>query len=261
MNDKIEDLGDIQFNQVKHKRKKHRKKHPFIILFVFIGVLVVLYLFLSSSYFTVKKVTVKGNSYYTKDEVKSIADSKTGQNLFFGSGIGSMKERLKKEPYFKEISVKRKLPDCITIRVKERKQAAAIAYGKEYIVIDNSGTVLRKTDVMPEIPLLTGLTVSKLETGEKVEAEEKDILNKTLKMLEVMKNGNLFFKKIDFSKMVVRAYIYDDLVVKGTPGEIKKVIDSGNLQKLISSLMEDDIKRGTISVGGDDYISFSPELE
>ena len=261
MNDKIEELEDIQFNHVKHKRKKHRKKHPIIRFLIFVSFLVILYFFLSSSYFTVKKVTVKGNSYYTKNEVKAIADSKTGQNLFFGSGIGRMKERLKKEPYFQEISVKRRLPDCISITVKERKQAAAIAYGKEYIVIDKNGTVLRKTDVMPEIPLLTGLTVSKLKTGEKVEAEETDILKKTLRMLEVMKKGDLFFKRIDFSKVVVRAYIYDDLVVKGTPGEIKKVIDSGNLQKLIYSLMEDDIKRGTISVGGDDYISFSPELE
>ena len=261
MDNRTGEFDNIEFKKVDHKRKKHKKKHIFTKMLIIVLVLAAIYLFMSSSYFKVKKIQVDGNSYYTKEEVKSIANAKTGQNLFFKSGISGMKDRLNKEPYFEEVKVRRKLPNTISISVKERKQAAAIAYGKEYIVIDSKGTVLRKTDVMPKIPLFRGLTVSKLKTGEPVEAEEKETLDMTLKMLKIMEKGDIFFKKVDFSNVVIRAYIYDDLVVKGTPGEIKKVIESGNLQKLVYNLMDEQIKRGTIIVGGDDYISFSPDTE
>ena len=38
-------------------------------------------------------------------------------------------------------------------------------------------------------------------------------------------------------------------------------IKNGYLQKVVSDLFENGINRGTINMGGDDYMSFSPETQ
>ncbi len=65
--------------------------------------------------------------------------------------------------------------------------------GDKYVVIDKEGTVLRKSEVDPKVTLLTGLTISKLNVGETVGAEETSTLETTLKMLSSMKEGDIYF--------------------------------------------------------------------
>ena len=173
-----------------------------------------------------------------------MAKAKKGVNLIFDAGLSDIKKNLKGNPYFEDIYVKRSLPDKLIISVKERRQ-----------------TVLRKATVDPQVTLLTGLTISKMNIGEKVEVEESDALKMTLRMLSAMNKGDLFFKKIDVSKVLIRAYIYDTLSVKGTPKELMQTIQRGELQKVVNNLFNDKINRGTIKVGGSDYMSFTPEID
>lgn len=219
------------------------------------------FLFLKSSYFNIKSFSVEGNSYYTDAEIISMAKAKKGVNLIFDAGLSDIKKNLKDNPYFEDIYVKRSLPDKLVISIKERRQTAAIVYGESFIVIDENGIVLRKATVDPQVTLLTGLTISKMNIGEKVEVEEADALKMTLRMLSAMNKGDLFFKKINVSKVLIRAYIYDTLSVKGTPKELMQTIQRGELQKVVNNLFNDKINRGTIKVGGSDYMSFTPEID
>lgn len=253
------DERDLKTFQVP-KKKKRRKKHYFLRFLLFLGVLVLIYFGLSSSYFNIKHISVSGNHYYTDQEVINMADAKKGKNIFFEAGKKDIIKRLEKDPYFEEVKVKRSLPSTLKLVVKERVQTAAVAYGNQYVVIDNEGNVLRKTGVMPKVTLLTGLTISKMEVGSPIEVEEKETLDTTLKMLHAMVKGDIFFKKIDFSKMLIRAYIYDNLIVKGKPQQLMDAINSGDLQKVVSDLFDDGISRGTINIGGNDYMSFSPDI-
>ena len=128
-------------------------------------------------------------------------------------------------------------------------------------MIDGDGILLRKTDVEPRITLLKGLTISKLNVGNPVDAEENIALKNILKMLEAMEKGDIYFKKIVINKIIIRAYIYDNLICKGTPKQLLYSINSGNLQKVINKLFEDDITRGTMTFSGNNYISFSPLVD
>lgn len=252
---------DIEFKEVDRVRKKRKKKHYFLRFLIFVAACVGIYLFLTSSYFDVKRVTVTGSTYYTEDEVIALSGWKKGGNIFFGSGIGEMEDNLLKDPYFKEVHIGRSLPDTLEIEITERTQTAAFVYGDRYVVIDDEGIVLRKSEVMPELTLLTGLTISRMDPGKAVEAEEAENLKTTLEMLRAMENGDIFFKQIDVSKVTIRAHIYDYLIVSGTPKEIMKSIESGDLQKVVSKLFDEGITRGTISAGGEGYMSFSPEIQ
>ena len=253
--------GVLEAKQISRVKRRERRRRIIIRLLILLAIIGAVILFLRSRYFEIKDIKVEGMSYYTGSEIISMSGATTGRNLIFDSGKADIIDALNSNPYFKDVNVKRKLPSTLIIQVEERPQTAAIMFGDSFIVIDDEGIVLRRTDVDPKLTLLTGLTISKMTVGEKVDAEEKEVLSTTLHMLNTMRNGDMYFKKIDVARVVIRAYIYDNLIVKGTPGEINEAIESGELQKVVTNLFEQDISRGTIVMGGDSYMSFSPELD
>lgn len=243
---------------IPRKKKKRRKKNLKARFFLWIGAIVLLIVFLASPVFDIKTVTVSGNDYYTDEEVVNMSGASTGKNLLFHPGKKTIKENLSGDPYFQEVTVKRHLPSTLEIQVKERKQVAAIVYGNQYVVIDVNGLVLRISKEDPKLTTLSGMTLTKIQVGEKVKAEETATLKETLEMVSTMDKGDLYFKKIKVKKTQIKAYVYDTLIVKGTPEQMKKSIESGKLQKVIHKLYQNKTKRGTISLGEQDYISFSP---
>lgn len=251
---------ELNFKEINREKKKRKKKHYFVRFLVFVGILSGIGVFISSGFFDVDSISVEGCHYYTEKEVLTMANAKKGGNIFWGSETSEVKERLSSDPYFSEVKIKRKLPNKLVIVVKERSQTAAVVYGDEYVVIDGDGLVLRKANVNPKITLLTGMTITKMEVGLKIQVEEADSLKTTLKMLDAMKDGDLFFKKIDVSGVIIKAYFLDTLLVKGTPKQVNRVIESGDLKKVVNNLLTNETTRGTISIGEHNYMSFSPDF-
>ena len=127
-----------------------------------------------------------------------------------------------KDPYIKNAKVEQKLPDELVITVEERKEAAAVPYGDQFILIDVEGMILRKTDVEPALTLFTGMTLTNIQVGTPLQVEENSMLADTLKLIKSMEEYDIFFKRIDFSSVVIRAYIYDNLICEGTPETFSK---------------------------------------
>ena len=242
------------------KRKKRKIKF-FIKLGIFLLLCGLIVFLLKSPLFDVKEFTVEGNSYYTDDEILVMGNCKTGGNIFIGTDVRDIKSRLEKDAYMASVKVKRILPDTIKIQLAEKRQVAAIVYGEQYVAVDGSGTVLRKTGVMPEITVLKGLTISKLSVGEKVEAEEKVLLRQTLQMLDVMDKINMYFKSIEVSEGEIKAHVLDNLICQGTPENIMKAMENDNLQLVVQELFDRKIERGTIKISGDKTISFTPKID
>ena len=250
---------------MKQRKKKEKKKKSKVSLLIKILVAAALmagvYAFASSSFFDVTAFQVEGNSYYADDEILTMGNCKTGGNIFWGSGCGEIKKRLEKDAYMENVKVKRILPDKIRIEVEERKQIAAVVFGDNYVVVDINGVVLRKTQVEPQIILIQGLTISKLEIGLPIEVEQKVLLRQITEMLATMDSSDMYFKRIEISEAGVKAYVLDYLLCTGTPQDIMESMKTGNLQKVVKGLFDINIERGTINVSGDDYISFSPVIE
>ncbi len=240
------------------KRKKRKKKHyllKFIILAAFVAGM---YYFFTSSLFDIQKITVQNNSYYTAEQVISLAGAKTGQNLFEAS-LSQMKDQLLADPYIKSVKLKRRLPAEVLIIVEERKEDAAVPYGNSYIIIDSEGMILRKADREPPVTLLLGMTIENMEPGTPLKVEENASLTDTLKLLVEVKEHELYFKKIDISSVMIKAYIYDKLICEGTPEDIMNNMES--LQEVLYDLYTKGIERGVIKMGSDEYFSFSPLVE
>lgn len=211
--------------------------------------------------FDIAAYEVEGNSYYSDDEILVMGNCKTGGNIFWEAGLSDIQERLSRDAYMQEVTVKRSLPATVKITIEERKQTAAIVYGEKFVVIDGSGTVLRKTSVEPKIPVIKGLTISKMNVGQPIETEESVLLRQTLEMLASMEKGDMYFKKIEISKVQIRAFVDDSLICQGSPEQLMEAMEAGKLQIVIQELFEQDIERGTIKVSGEDYISFTPKID
>lgn len=245
----------------KRTGRKRRRSRFLLYLFLFALICAGIYLFLKSDYFLIKDIEVTGNNYYTKQEIIGMGKAKKDVNIIFDSGKNEIQETLEANPFFKEVKIKRRLPSTLQIEVVERPQIAAVEFGDSFIVIDDEGVILRRTDVDPRVTVITGLTISKMDVGEPIEAEEKETLGVTLRMLQTMQNGDIYFKKIDVSRVVIKAYIYDTLLVKGTATEVSAGVEAGNIQIIVSDLFSKSITRGTIKMGPSGTYSFTPDIE
>ncbi|MBQ1471803.1 MAG: FtsQ-type POTRA domain-containing protein [Eubacterium sp.] len=253
-------MQEISFRDIPRKRKVRKKKHYLMRAFMIIGFLILIILVLLSPLFDIKHIKVEGNLYYTDRQVINMSGARTGQNIFLHAGAGAIKDSLGRSPYYADVNVHRRLPDTLVIQLDERPQVASLKFGEEYVIIDDKGLVLRVSPYMPKLTLLTGLTLSRIQVGEKIDAEEKLNLATTLDMINTMEEGDLFFKKISIGDLNIQAYIYDTLMVNGRPANIKRSIERGDLQKVVNKLYKSKTKRGIITVGDDDYLSFSPEF-
>ena len=260
LNEKVNENASEKLNEQRKKRRKKRM-NPFLKLLIALLAMAGLFLFLNSPIFDVEKFTVEGNSYYLEEEILTMGNCKTGGNIFWGTDCSDIKARLEKDAYMSEVTVKRSLPDTISIILSERKQIGAIVYGEKYVVIDGEGTVLRKTEVEPKVTVLSGLTISKLEMGEVIEVEEKVLFRQALELLREADSGGMFFKKIEIGKASIKAYILDNLVCAGTAEHITEAVKDGKIQLVTEKLFDEEIERGTIKVSGDDNISFTPKID
>ena len=94
--------------------------------------------------------------------------------------------------------------------------------------------------------------------GKALQVEQAYLLTDTLSLLNLVEENDIYFKRIDFSTVIIRAYIYDDLYCEGAPANIRD--NMASIQKLLQELYKEEITRGVIRVGTDNYLSYSPSF-
>jgi cell division protein FtsQ len=261
-----EEVVDENIKKRKSTRKP-RRKGPGIFTKLAIALVFVLVCFGLSftSIFTVDSIEVEGNSYFTDEEIINMSHAVTGKNIFYDAGKGQIKKYLTKNPYIQKVSVRRRLPSTLVIKVKERKQMAAIVYGDEYLVIDNEGRLLRRTDTMPKVTIVTGIKIKTMDIDSVIEAENQEDFENALDMLNAADDGDIYFTRIEMKKDkmdgTMKVFIYDKLVCIGEYGEIMDAIEKDRLHKILEELFARGVKRGTITISKDGYASFVPAVE
>lgn len=239
--------------------KKRKKKHWLVKILSAAVILAAVVIFMMSSYFNIKTIKVEGEKTIKAEEIIKMSGIKSGMNIF-KVRESKVSKNLKKDAYFSSVKISRKLPDKLTITVRERNESAFILYGSERVIIDNEGYVLRKTKKKVRLTRLDDLKIKKMEMGEKLQTSDEDDFDKLLSMVTSMKNANLFFKKITKKKTIVRAYIKDDFLCRGKADNIIKNLDNGNLGSVIKDLYSKGKRKGTIILSDDNMCSYSPKV-
>jgi cell division protein FtsQ len=250
--------NDETRNVSTRKRKKRKKKRYLLKITICALLGVGTYFFLTSAFFDIRHIQVENNEYYTAEQVVDKAGVRIGDNLFKGP-VNQIKEQLRADPYIMTVNVRRTPPATLVVRVTERREAAFLSLGGRYVIIDQDGLVLRETEVAPTLTELSSLHATRTDVGRPLEAEENPAFADTLNLLKEAKNHELYFKKIDISNIIIRAYVYDHLICEGTPENF-----SASLRYLKTFLLELDAKeinRGMVKIGGGGYLVWQPVTE
>ena len=103
-----------------YQRKRKRKKRAKVVFFSLLFVLMIITLAILSMtvFFNAETIEVTGNTRYTAEELLEKGDLKIGQNLFRLDKFEVI-DRMKILPYVKEVTIKRKLPNTLSITVEE----------------------------------------------------------------------------------------------------------------------------------------------
>lgn len=257
------EMGELAQKQEARRIYKQRKKNRFRTRFYVMMtalILLVFWLIISNSgVFTIDAIEVRGNSHYTAEEIINIGHATSGRNIIYKANIKETTEFLEQNPYIRSAEVRRKLPSTLVIKVTEREERMAFKYDDDYLVMDEDGILLKKTRNKPKTTVIQGVVVSKIKLGEKIGAENGDLMDKALTLIKTMMSSDLYFVKVDIAKeKSIEAYIYDTLVVKTDYDTLMTNMENGRLHLVMENLLKDGIQRGTITFLEDGSASFMP---
>ena len=237
------------------KRKKRKKKRyllKFALLCLFCGLT---YYVINSPIFNIQFIEVENNVHYTSEQIIEKGGVTKGVNIFW-IDTENIKNLLQSDPYIVFAKVKREIPARIRISVEEREEAAFLRSGSYVIIIDENGLVLRKGEAVPELTELANLNIIKAEEGHALDVEQNALFSDALSLIKEAYKNDMYFKKIDISGVVMRAYVYDHLICEGTTTNLVKNMRS--VKGVLAQLDQQDVQRGILKVGSDRYIAWQP---
>lgn len=174
---------------VRPKRRRRKRNLSLYYLMIFLICGFILFLLSRTLLFRVKEYVVTGNSRYTVEQILDAADLKVGKNMY-NIDTDKVEQKIKDELiYIENVTVRRKLPDKMTITVEEAEPFACCQYeGSRYAVITRSGRYLETEQASPRAELLQiyGLDLVNVSLGEELESEDPNKLTIVMQLLDAM---------------------------------------------------------------------------
>lgn len=168
---KIVSLED-RIPKLKEQRRRKANKRLILLLFLFFF-LIVIVAYIQSPLSRIKDISVKGNEFYTNNEIIQRSGLTTNTNIW-QVRTKEVSAKLESLPEIKSAAVKVNWPNSIEIIITEHKKIAYLLKDSAYQPVLENGTILvnRKTDRLPiNAPILIGF-------------KEGQVLNQLLKELQ-----------------------------------------------------------------------------
>lgn len=208
--------------------------------------------FAMSIFFRVSRIEVRGNTYYTADEIVLASGVEEGDNLFFINQFSVMSRIFSRLPYVDTASVTRYLPNRVIITVTESEAMAAIGQEGQYWVIDSGGKILMQGTAADAEGLISvrGLTPVSPTVGETLatgsaDAGKAEYLTEILEQIQLRGlTGSV--TRIDMTDVTNPRFDYLGrfTVELGPQGDTE--YQFGKLLSAVAQLTEND--RGTIDL-------------
>ena len=154
----------------RNSRRRHRKQRGrfsgfyklLCVLVIFAAILVGCVVF-----FKVNAVTAQGMSRYTEAEIVAASGVKNGDNLFLINKPRTALRIQRSLPYVENVSISRKLPDVLEVRVTETEACACLQADGAWWLVDAAGKVLEQGDesLAQSWPVITGLVPLPVTVG------------------------------------------------------------------------------------------------
>jgi len=235
------------------KRKKKRYLVRLLVVLLLCGGV---YLVMTSSVFAIKDITVvKTGAHYTAADVIRLSGVKVGDNLFKTS-VSKAGRRLLSDPWIGAATVKRALPNGLSIAVEERKEAFAVQYGGRFASISSTGVALQESGSQGGLPLVSGLEITACKVGQKLSVKDEKALQDAQSLIAAMKKDGVAAGAVQLGVPVSRVYINSHFAIEGVCSDITSGMDSVRL--VLDDLKTKKISQGVIRVSGSGTCAFNP---
>lgn len=210
------------------KRRKNRIKRILTGLFFFIFFAAVAVTLCFTVFFKVSVITVEGETQYSAEEIIKSSAIKQGESLFGFSAQEVSSSITQSLPYIGKATVKRSIPDTVTIVVESAEPSCAMKTDTGYILLDKDQKVLEKTDkVDSSIPVIALSGVEKADVGFPIK----------LKDTQVMSSFSLVVTSAEKAGLNVTSYDLSD------SSNIKIICENGEVTLKLGKVSADTIDR------------------
>lgn len=250
-----------KISKKERKRQKRIKRVKFILkLVVIIGIIAGGTTFsLVSPIFNIKDIIVTDNNKVPNDTIISLSTLQLEQNIFkfYKKNI---ENKIKENPYIEKVTIHRKLPSTVEIKVTERVAQYAVDYMGKYAYINTQGYILELAENNQDMPIIQGASTNEEEfqLGNRLNNEDLNKLEDVIAIMDVMKQYKLNEKvtSIDISnKNEYIIYLADE----------KKKVHIGDTSNLSNKILyvqaiieQEKGTEGDIFVNGDLNNGFNP---
>ncbi|MBN2516155.1 MAG: FtsQ-type POTRA domain-containing protein [Deltaproteobacteria bacterium] len=113
---------------------------------------------ITTSYFELKGITVRGNERVTEKEVLALADIEPQSNILT-LNLKDISRSIETNPWVKDTAIGREFPDRLVIEVRERDPAALVLVDGNLYIMDWDGAVFKKfsNNDNVHLPILNGI--------------------------------------------------------------------------------------------------------
>lgn len=181
------------------KAKKKSKSHAGFLGLILVALIICF--FLVSPIFAIENIEVNGNKTVTSNYIISATDTLYGENILKMNKFNII-DKINALPSIEETDIKRKWPNTIVITVKEKEATAEVDfYGSKLLLSENGDVISVITDnLVTGLPVLEGITIKDVVTGEKVKCKEEEKLKKYLEVLKKLKENGMLNDVIKLSE-------------------------------------------------------------
>ena len=241
--------------------KKVKSPRKILTWTILIAMLVGITVFLCrSEMFNVCNIEIVGNRQVSQKTILELSQIKTNKNIFL-SRTNKAKNNISENPYIKEVSVKRILPDKIKIEVVEKEKAYMLQGDGKVAYIDKNGDILEISEnKLENLIMIQGYLTPKaeIEAGKKLNEED---IQRLEDIQAILKSS----EKIEIQNQIETINIEnknDYILYLPTYKKIVYIGDTSNLSNkmlYMKAILEEAIdKEGKIFLNGNFNKGFDP---
>ncbi len=248
------------------RRRKNRIKRIFtgLLFFLFLAAVAVTLCF--TVFFKVTTITVVGETQYTAEQIIKSSGLAEGDSLFGFSAENVSASITRALPYIGTATIKRSIPDTVTITVESAAPSCAVRTDTGYILLDKDSKVLEKTDSIDEsIPVLNLSGVQKADVGSQIVLKDAKVMSSLSVLVNAAQKAGLNVTYYDLSDSLNIKIVCEKGETTLKIGEVsadtidRKLLLAGEAIKREKA--NGNSVKGTFDLTYDGKAYFSPEIE
>ena len=199
---------------------------------------VVLFLFvIFLTVFSVREVTVEGNTRYTDEEIEELVLGKGYSNSLLLT-LKSSYKGFSPIPFISAMDVKMMDPGHVKITIYEKTIVGYVEYMGTHLYFDKDGIVVESySDPLEGVPLVSGLKFSEVTLYEPLPVKDEDVFRVILNLTQSLDKNQVYPDKIMFTDdMEISLYFNEAKVLFGTEENLDEKI--ANLSAFVDDLKE-----------------------